>query len=206
MLRIALIDDHEIFRVGLRALLGSARDVEIVAEASDAASAIKIIRDHQPNLVILDYSMPGLTGLEVMQTIRERYSGVRVILLTASRSEAVVSEALAKGVQAVVMKQDASDELLQAIRHIDKQDAYLSKSVAALSERHDNLASLTQREKQVLRMVAQGYRNREIAESLHISLKTVDTHRTNLMRKLNLHSLVELVDLANKTGFVDSTI
>jgi DNA-binding NarL/FixJ family response regulator len=206
MLRIALIDDHEIFRVGLRALLGSARDVEIVAEASDAASAIKIIRDHQPNLVILDYSMPGLTGLEVMQTIKERYSGVRVILLTASRSEAVVSEALAKGVQAVVMKQDASDELLQAIRHIDKQDAYLSKSVAALAERHDNLASLTQREKQVLRMVAQGYRNREIAESLHISLKTVDTHRTNLMRKLNLHSLVELVDLANKTGFVDSTI
>jgi DNA-binding NarL/FixJ family response regulator len=206
MLRIALIDDHEIFRVGLRSLLESARDIEIVAEASDAASAIRIIRDHKPDLVILDYSMPGLTGLEVMQTIKERYNSVRVILLTASKSEAVVSEALAKGVQAIVMKQDASEELLQAIRHSGSQDAYLSRGVAALAERHDNLANLTQREKQVLRMVAQGYRNREIAESLHISLKTVDTHRTNLMRKLDLHSLVELVDLANKTGFVDSSI
>ena len=129
-----------------------------------------------------------------------------VVLLTASKSEAVVSEALAKGVQAIVMKQDAHEELLQAIRHSGNQDAYLSRGVAALAERHDNLANLTQREKQVLRMVAQGYRNREIAESLHISLKTVDTHRTNLMRKLDLHSLVELVDLANKTGFVDSSI
>lgn len=205
-MKVVIIDDHEIFRIGLRALLGVAPHIEIVGEAGDTETGLQIIQQHIPDVVILDYSMPGTSGLELFARIREQFPEIKVIILTASMSESVLAEALQAGANGVILKQDTSGQLVSAVDAVFRGKQKLSSSIAPLMSRVDALANLTLRERQVLRMIANGYRNREIAEELNIALKTVDTHRTNLMRKLNLHSLVDVVEFANKMGILDSSI
>lgn len=205
-MKIVLIDDHEIFRLGLRALLDSQADVEIVGEAGSGSEGFKVIADTEPDVVLLDFAMPDISGIEILSTLRHRYPELYVILLTASKAEFVLSEALAAGAHAVVLKQDASGELVQALGEVQSGEQFLSKSISPLVQRAQALSILTKREKQVLRLIAHGRRNREIAEELNVSMKTVDTHRTNLMRKLDLHNLVDVVDFANQVAILDTTI
>ncbi|NKB32510.1 MAG: response regulator [Pseudomonadales bacterium] len=205
-MKVVLIDDHEIFRLGLRALLESESNIEIVSEASNSEDGIVVINRESPDVVVLDYAMPGTSGLELLKIVKHKHPEVRVILLTASKSESVLAEALESGANGVVLKQDTSNQLVQAVETVHKGEQIVSTSIVPLVKRFDALAELTKREKQVLRMIANGYRNREISEELNISIKTVDSHRTNLMRKLKLHNLVDIVEFANKTGLSDSTI
>lgn len=205
-MRVVLIDDHEIFRLGLRSLLEGESDIEIVGEADSGEAGLSIVAETCPDVVLLDYSMPGVSGLEILVTLRHRYPNVRVILLTATKAESVLTEALASDAHAVVLKQDASSQLVRAVLSAFKGDRLVSSSIESLIGRSELLSELTKRERQVMRLIAHGYRNREIGEELNISLKTVDTHRTNLMRKLDLHNLVDLVELANRSGVLDSTI
>lgn len=205
-MKIVLIDDHEIFRLGLHSLLQSQAEIEIVGEAGDGETGIKLVAQLKPDIVVLDYSMPGLSGLELLSTIKQRHVEIGVILLTASKSESVLSEAMQASVDAVVLKQDTGNELVQAIETVGRKMPFISSSITPLMARFDVLSDLTKRERQVLRLIANGYRNREIGEQLNISLKTVDSHRTNLMRKLDIHNLVDLIELANKTGLCDQSI
>ncbi len=205
-MKVVLIDDHEIFRLGLRSLLEAEEGIEIAAEAEDGESGLRIIADQKPDVVILDYSMPGTSGLEILTVIKHRHPDIKIILLTASRSESVLSEALDSGAHAVILKKDTSNQLVQAVESVFSGEQIISSSIVPLVKRFDMLSQLTKRERQVLRLIASGHRNREIGEELNISLKTVDSHRTNLMRKLNLHSLVDIVEFANKAGILDSSI
>ncbi|MEQ8955934.1 MAG: response regulator transcription factor [Gammaproteobacteria bacterium] len=205
-MRVLLIDDHEIFRLGLRTLLESEEGMEVVGEAGDGESGIALIAATRPDVVVLDYAMPGVSGLEILDRIKQQSPGVRVVMLTASRSEAVLSEALGSGADGVVLKKDASTELVQALETALDAEQTVSTGIAPLVQRQDALAQLTRRERQVLRMIVQGYRNREISEQLNVSLKTVDSHRTNLMRKLDIHNLVDLVAFANQAGLSDDSI
>ena len=205
-MKVVLIDDHEIFRLGLRALLEAEPGIEVIGEAGSGEQGLDVVATTAPDIVVLDYSMPGLSGLEILARLRRQHPALGIIFLTASRSEAVLSEALQAGAQGIILKQDAGSQLVQAILSVARGEQLISSSSEPLVGRHDALADLTKRERQVLRLIANGYRNREISEALSISLKTVDTHRTNLMRKLNLHNLVDLVDFANQIGLVDSSI
>ncbi|MBL4574109.1 MAG: response regulator transcription factor [Gammaproteobacteria bacterium] len=205
-MKIVLIDDHEIFRLGLRALLEAEPTFEIVGEASNGNEGFKVVVESSPDVVVLDYSMPGVSGLEVLSQLRSRFKDLRIILLTASKSESVLSEALAAGAHGVVLKQDSSSQLIQAIEAVSRGEQIISTSIVPLIKRFNAMSDLTKRERQVLRMITNGYRNREISDELNISMKTVDTHRTNLMRKLNLHNVVDVIEFANKIGILDSTI
>lgn len=205
-MNVFLVDDHEIFRLGLRSLLESETDITVTGEADCGEAGLKDIESSNPDIVVLDYVMPGKSGLEVLEILRRRHPSISVILLTASKSESILTEAINSGAQGVILKQDTSKELVQTVKTVHEGEKAISSSILPLLERADVLEDLTKREKQVLRMIAGGYRNREIADDLNISMKTVDTHRTNLMRKLNLHSVVDVVDFANKAGLIDPTI
>jgi two-component system response regulator NreC len=206
MLKIVLIDDHEIFRLGLRSLLQAEPEIEIVGEAASGEEGLQVVGTTSPDLVVLDYAMPGISGLEITATLRKKHPSIRIIMLTASSSESVLSEALEFGAHGIMLKQDASAQLVEAIRTVCNDEKMISSSILPLLEKTSALKKLTKRERQVLRMIASGYRNREISEELNISLKTVDSHRTNLMRKLDLHRLVDVVEFANKIGILDPTI
>lgn len=205
-MKIVLIDDHEIYRIGLRSLLQAEPNFEIVGEAANSEEGLETIEAVQPDVVVVDYAMPGITGLEVLDKIRKKYPNIRVIMLTASKSESVLAEALESGAHGVILKQDTSNQLVQAVETVYRGEQIISTSIIPLVKRFDALKDLTKRERQILRMIANGYRNREISEELNISIKTVDSHRTNLMRKLNLHNLVDVVEFANKSGLIDTSI
>ena len=206
MFKVVLIDDHEIFRLGLRSLLQAEPEIEIVGEAATGEEGLQVVHATQPDIVVLDYAMPGLSGLEITATLRKKHPEIRIILLTASRSESVLSEALDFGAHGVILKQDASSQLVEAVQTVCNDEKMISSGILPLLEKASALKELTKRERQILRMIASGYRNREISEELSISIKTVDSHRTNLMRKLDLHNLVDVVEFANETGILDSTI
>lgn len=205
-MKIVIVDDHEIFRLGLRALLEAEQGFEVIGEAEDGKTGLKVIAETLPDIVILDYSMPGLSGLEIMQMLRQKFPQVKVILLTATKSESILSEALNTGANGLILKKDTSNQLVQAVESVLHGEQIISTSIIPLVKRFDMLSELTNRERQVLRMIANGYRNREISEALSVALKTVDTHRTNLMRKLDLHSLADLIELANEAGLNDPSI
>jgi len=201
VLRVILIDDHEIFRMGLRALLEASDDIEVIGEAADGESGLKLVTEKLPDAIILDYAMPGISGLDIINSIKQRFSAIKLVLLTASMSESVLAEALNSGAHGLILKKDSSEELVEALHSIAHGgQQVISSNIEPLVRRFDMLSELTKRERQVLRMIAKGYRNREISDVLNVSIKTIDTHRTNLMRKLSLHNLVDVVEFANKTG------
>ena len=206
MIRVLLVDDHEIFRLGLKAVLEKDASIKVVGQLASGAESIDQIARLQPGLLVLDYSLPGLSGLDVLSLVKRRYPEIKVILLTASTSESILSRAIGEGVDGLILKQEPADEVRVAIGKVQSGERYISAGVKPLIARFDKLLVLTRREQQVLQMIAAGYRNKEIAEKLELSPKTVDSHRTNLMRKLDLHSLVDIVDLANSAGLIDRSI
>ncbi len=211
--RILLADDHTILREGIKVLLNRERDMEIVAEAEDGAQALEQVRSVKPDVVVMDISMPKIGGLEVTREITETFPDVKVVILTMHDNEEYLVQALKSGAKGYVLKEAAATDLAEAIRAVVRGDAYLYPAVARkLVDDYVNRVrtiktaseSLTPREREVLKLVAEGHTNKEIADYLGISVKTVENHRANLMRKLDLHDRTELARYAIKIGLVEA--
>ncbi|HEY9077300.1 MAG TPA: response regulator transcription factor [Anaerolineaceae bacterium] len=216
--RVLLADDHTLVRAGIHALLRSFEGVEVVAEAGDGLQAVMLTRAYIPDIVIMDIAMPGLNGLDATVRITKDFPGIRVLILSMYANEEYVLRALQAGIAGYILKDNTASELEDAIHAIMKDEIYLSPAVSksvvadylrrvgnrmaesAFPDRSINL--LTTRQREVLQLIAEGYSTQEIASRLYISIKTVETHRANLMRRLGLHDLASLVRYAVRKGFV----
>ncbi len=212
-IRLLLVDDHQVVRSGLRMLLDSAGDVSIVGEAGTAKDAIQAVGETRPNVVLMDIGLPDMSGIDATREIKKSYPEVAVVALTIHEDEEYFFKMLEAGAGGYVPKRAAPDELLTAIRAAAKGEVYLYPSMAKLLVRgyltQDRLGEepaafdgLTDREQEVLRHVAEGVGNDEIAAALVISPKTVARHRENIMQKLGLHSRAELVRYAIRKGII----
>lgn len=208
MIRIVLADDHQILLAGLKRLIESKGDMEVVATATDAASAIEAARNHRPDVLVLDISMPG-GGLEVARRVREMELPTRIVILTMYAEDRYVMEAVRLGAAGYVLKRAADKELIDAIRAVAAGDAYLTPAAVRLllatqqNEDGRSEPALSPREREVLRFTARGFSNLEIAERLFVSPKTVDTYRSRIMAKLDLHRRSELVEYALGHGLLE---
>jgi DNA-binding NarL/FixJ family response regulator len=210
--RVLLADDHAILREGLRALLGLADDIEVVGEAADGQEAIDRVNALQPDVVLMDVSMPGLGGLEATLQIRRQHPDTRILVLTQYEDPEYVRRFLQAGVSGYVLKKSAGADLAAAIRAVHRGGLVLDPEVAKEALRAPTASggtsaarpydTLTDREKQVLKLVAEGKANKEVAEILGISVKTAMSHREHLMEKLDLHSRTELIHFAIREGVV----
>lgn len=208
--RVLLADDHQIFRQGLRGLLEKAGHV-VVGEASDGREALKLVRDllPQPDIVVLDVSMPLLGGLDTAQALRRLAPQIKVIVLTMYTDKGYVLQALKAGVRGYVLKTQAAEDLMQAIDETMSGEVYLSPGVASsvvdayLDDKSDFSSDpLTSRERQILVMIAEGKTSKEIARLLNISFKTAESHRTHVMKKLDIHETAGLVRYAIRRGLI----
>ena len=211
--RIVLADDHTILREGLRALLSADPNFEIVAEAEDGREAVRCVEKLGPDLLLMDLSMPRMSGMDAICEIKKRYSETKIIALTVHKTEEYLLSTLQAGVDGYVLKDATHGELVMAIHHVMAGKRYLSPGISEkviegyLEGKEDSLSvsswqKLSQREREVLKLIAEGYKNREIAEDLCISLKTVEKHRANLMKKLDLHNAAGLTVYAVEKGIV----
>jgi len=211
--RIVIVDDHAIFRAGIKALLESEKDIDVVGEAEDGLSAMQAVNSLKPDLVLCDLSMPKTNGTDGIRQIRRRFPDIAIVVLTVHRAEEYIRAALAAGANGYVLKDDTEHELLTAMHQVLNKKVYLSPSICTniisgyLSDKKEHAPTpswenLSPREQQVLKLIAEGQRNKEIAEYLSISPKTVEKHRGNLMRKLNLHDVSSLTTYAIKNGLV----
>lgn len=212
MIRILLVDDHAILREGLRALLSYYPDVEVVGEAEDGAQAIERVEHLNPDIIIMDIAMPGMNGLEATQRIHQQYPDARVLILTQYEDQPYVLPLLRAGASGYVLKRALGADLIHAVRAVARGESFLYPSVTTTvleqlrkpeeSFKEDD-KTLTRREQEILRQVAHGETSRQIAIELDISVKTVEWHRANLMSKLNVHSVAELVRYAIRHGLAD---
>lgn len=209
MIRIVLADDHQILLDGLRRLIDANGDMEVVATATDAATAIEAARTHRPDVVVLDINMPGGGGLEVARRIHEMQLPTKIVVLTMYAEDRYVMEAVRLGAAGYVLKRSADTELLEAIRAVAAGDAYLTPAaVRILLATQQNEVGRTEpplspREREVLRFTARGFSNLEIAERLFVSPKTIDTYRSRIMAKLDLHRRSQIVDYALRHGLLE---
>jgi DNA-binding NarL/FixJ family response regulator len=212
--RIAIAEDHTILREGLRALLITEPDFNVVCEAGDGRDAIQCIEEHQPDLILMDLSMPRMNGLEAIRDIKKRSRATRVIALTVHKSEEYILATLKAGADGYVLKDTTHSELVTAIRHVLSGKRYLSPGVSEkviegyLEEKRivktrTAWDTLTKREREILKLIAEGYKNKEIADYLCVSLKTVEKHRTNLMKKLDIHNVATLTAFAMDKGLIN---
>lgn len=211
-IRTILLEDHKMVRQGLVALLQDAPDIDIVAEAGDGITAIDLARTHHPDIALLDICMPGMNGLEAAQKIREVSPNTRLLFLTMHADDEYIIQALRFGGTGYVLKDADAGTLLDAVRRVHRGESYLSPEVSQTiirrvineqAEQHgDSHENLTCRERQILQLIAESKTNREIGERLKISIKTVQTHRANLMNKLDIHDQTSLVKYAIRHGLV----
>ena len=200
MIRLGLADDHQLFREGLASLLGSEEDIEIIVSTSEALTIYETLKNTHLDVVLLDINMPKVDGFDLAETLLADFPDVRVIFLTARFDPAATSRALEVGASGFVLKDDAFDDLVRAIHQVRAGERFLSSSLD--SGNAASLSQLSPRESEVLRLIAQGLQNKEIADRLHISLTTVRTHRARLMEKLSIHSGPELVRFAIEHGLI----
>ena len=211
MIKVLLADDHSIVRAGLRRIIEDSGDIAVVAEASDGREAIQRAQETLPDVVIVDISMPGLDGLEVIGQLRTLYPKLPVLVLTMHEEEQYVLRVFGAGAMGYITKRSAPEQLVTAIRKVYAGGRYLTEAAAELLALHvakgtpgrSLLDSLSNREIQVLRRIAMGQTTREIAEAYNISTKTVDTYRFRLLRKLNLRNNAEISRFAIQNGLVE---
>ncbi len=212
-IRILIADDHSFIRTGLRTILQSQPDVQVVGEAADALEAIQLVQELKPDVLLTDISMPGLTGggIEVTRRIQKLLPDVAVLILTVHEDETLLREAIQAGASGYVVKRAAEAELISAVQAVARGDMYIHPAMTRMllaglaapkAARSGAVESLTQREIDVLRLLAKGYTNRQIADALSVSVRTVEGHRANLMDKLNAHSRVELTSIAEEMGLL----
>lgn len=206
---VLLADDHTLVRAGIRALVEKLSDVEVIAEAKDGREALHLIREHRPDLVLMDIAMPGLNGYEATSRISKEFPDVRVIILSMYANEEYVREAVHAGAAGYLLKRCAAAELEKAIKTVAGGDSYFSPLVTE----HVNdggrpgtdravLERLTSRQREILQLIAERHSTKEIAQVLGISVKTVETHRAQLMDRLGIHDVPGLVRFAIRTGLV----
>lgn len=213
--RIIIAEDHTILREGLRALLSSQPDFEIVGEAENGRDAIRCVGEGNPDLILIDLSMPKMNGLEAIKEIKKQNSDTKVIVLTVHKTEEYILAALQAGADGYVLKDATHAELEMAITNVLKGKRFLSPGISEKviggyleGKMSVNAKStwdtLTQREREILKLIAEGNKNKEIADYLCISLKTVEKHRTNLMKKLDLHNVASLTAFAMEKGLISN--
>ena len=211
MIKVLLADDHSIVRAGLRRLVEESEDMEVVAEAAGGREAIQKIRTLQPDVAVIDLSMPQIDGLEVINQIHPEYPDLPIIVLTMHAENQYVVRAIEAGAMGYITKQSAPEHLVHAIRKVHDGSRYLTDDaaeslvlrVAKGSHNQSPLDSLSTRELQVLRRLAMGHTNREIASAYNISIKTVDTYRFRLLKKLDLRNNAELSRFAIQNGLIE---
>jgi two-component system response regulator NreC len=202
---IVLADDHTVVRRALRVLLEEEDGFEVVAEAEDADGAIRYLRGHKPDVLILDLNMPGRPSLEAIPDMREASPETKIVVLTMQKEPAFARQALQLGVLGYVLKEAADDELVQAVRRASAGETYLQPALGAkLASEPKSTSDLSERETDVLRLIALGHTNAEIAEKLYISVRTVETHRAHIQQKLGVSSRAELVQSALSRGLVET--
>jgi DNA-binding NarL/FixJ family response regulator len=209
-IQVLLADDHKIVRDGLRVLIERCHDMQVIAEAEDGRKALQLARKHKPDVVIMDISMPDLNGIDATRQILEEVPGAKVIALSMHSDKQFVDGMLRAGAVGYLLKDCAADELIQCIRIVLSGRICLSPGVTGFlvneylhPTRDEVLAPRTElsvREREVLQLIAEGRSTKDIANSLHISIKTVETHRKNIMEKANLHSVAELTKYAIRHG------
>jgi two-component system response regulator NreC len=212
--RIAIVDDHTIVRAGLCSLLSAEPDFEVVGEASDGEGALALARDLKPEVFVMDITMPSVSGFEAMRMVREISPASKVVVLTMHEDELYVFQALEAGASAYLVKGSPPSELHTAIRAVVRGEAYFSPAIASqllstylrgagkMTRPVEVIYSLSAREREVLRLIAEGLTAREIAGRLYLSVNTIERHRANLMEKLGVHNRVDLVKLAVRYGLV----
>jgi DNA-binding NarL/FixJ family response regulator len=210
-IRVLLADDHALVRAGIRALAQNIDGVEVVAEAVDGREALAAIKRHQPDLVLMDISMAGLNGLEAASRVTKEFPNVRVIILSAHSNEEYVCQALRAGASGYLLKDAGTSELDLAIKSVARGETYLSPGVSKhviadylrrTGGESGALELLTPRQREILQLIAEGQTTKQIANTLHISVKTVETHRTQLMDRLDIHDVAGLVRFAVRMGLV----
>lgn len=213
-IRILLADDHAILRAGLVRLLGEEKDIEVVGEAENGREAVQKALELHPDIVLMDIGMPVMNGMEATKQIKKRDADVKVLVLTMHDNEEYLFQVLQAGAAGYVLKKAADSDLVNAIHVVSRGDCFLYPSAAKMvvenyldklkhgQEPTSSFDTLTDREREILTLVAEGHTNREIAENLFISVKTVETHKANIMEKLNLHKRAELVKYAIKKGML----
>jgi two-component system response regulator NreC len=210
-IRVLIADDHTIVRSGVRLLLEAEEDIRIVGEALDGNEALAMTETLQPDVVLMDIAMPGMDGLEATRQLKDRWPDVQVLVLTMHRSDEYFFEMLKNGASGYVLKGADPSELIKAVRVVGQGEVFLYPTMAQkllkdylsrVGKFDESDPQLSPREKEILRLLAEGYSNKEIAESLVISPSTVYTHRGNLMNKLGLNNRRELIQYARKRGFL----
>ena len=204
-IRVVLADDHALMRRGLRLLLDGEEGVEVIAEAGDQAAVARHVQDHQPQVLVLDLNMPGGPGVEAISRLRERVPDTQIVVMTMEDNPVFAQRAFAAGAIGFVAKDRGDDELPRAVRAAARGEEFVSPRMAVrLDALHRSLTddALTPREVEVLRLIALGHTNVEIARKLHLSPRTVETHRANIHRKLGLATRAELVRYALRRGLL----
>jgi two-component system, NarL family, response regulator NreC len=213
MIRILLADDHTVVRKGLRLLLDSQPEFEVVAEAANGREAVALAEEHRPDVAVMDMAMPLLNGSEAARQITGKLPETAVVVLSMHSDEAYVLKALKAGARGYLLKDSADHDLIQAVKAVSEGKSYFSAAISdmlvedyvrEMQERklEDSYDLLTTREREVLQLFAEGKNNKEVANLLHLSLYTVETHRANIFQKLNLHSSAELVLYAIRKGVI----
>jgi DNA-binding NarL/FixJ family response regulator len=207
-MRVLIADDHGIVRSGLRLLLDRQSDMEVVAEAEDGVEAIEKVISEKPEVAILDVSMPRMTGLQATHEIKKQAPDTQVLILSMHDDERYLFEALRAGAAGYVLKRSADQDLLDAVRAAARGEPFLTPSaqqtlIRDFLERGEQQSELTPREQEVVKLIAEAHTNKEIAEILHLSEKTVESHRANVLQKLGMRDRVELVRYAIRNGLVE---
>lgn len=205
---VFLADDHAMVRQGLAALVDQEKDLQVVGQCGDGLKVLDQLVGRKPRVAVLDIGMPGLNGLDICREVNQKLPSTEILILTMHDEEQFVVEALENGARGYLLKESAANLLPEAIRHVASGQVYLGPGVPedALgqvgNEDSDKYQQLTSRERQVLQLIAEGKTNRQIADQLKLAVKTVDTHRTRLMRKLDIHNQTDLVKYALRRGII----
>lgn len=212
--KVLLADDHAVLRDGLRMVLDAQRGITVIGEAEDGRQALEMVEELQPDVVVMDIAMPNMNGAEATRQIKRRFPQVKVLILTMHENQQYLAQIIKAGAIGCVLKRSAGSELVTAVRAAAHGESYFSPTLATMmldsyrmhlfEEGQDETSLLTEREREILQLVAEGKNNQEIADILVVSIKTVQTHRAHLMEKLDAHDRTELVKHAIRLGMIAS--
>lgn len=209
-IKIVLVDDHRMFRDGVKSVLSDEENIEIIGEFGHAKDLYELLNSQQPDLIITDISMPDISGIEIAKYVSENYPKIKLLILSMHSNEEFITKSLSVGAHGYLPKDTSMNELLEAINTIYRGDNYFNKNISDTilksiinKSKEENGKTLTKREKEIISLVVDGFSNKEIADKLCISIRTVDSHKNNIMQKLSLKSSVELVKYAIKNNLAN---